>query len=251
VPSLARCSPPQTDDCVSDRVFEHEDRVTPQPRSAVLLPLGEKASRAAAESEHNRMLRAHANPSTVAVEHVGLTWADVEPDAITVRRAVSTRSGTIVESTPKTASGRRVVAIDGETFRVLNVHCIAQREELRSVEISDDVTPERVFTTRLGGTLDERNLRLNWYRLQDLANVPRARLHDARHMHISMLIGQGIDIRTVADRAGHADAVLTLQLYAHALDAQKRRAALPLEVLLGSSGAEAVVSAGTVAVITS
>jgi integrase len=33
-------------------------------------------------------------------ELAGLTWADVEDDAVVVRRAVSTRSGHVVESEP-------------------------------------------------------------------------------------------------------------------------------------------------------
>jgi integrase len=60
-----------------------------------------------------------------------------------------------------------------------------------------------------------------------------ARLHDARHMHLSVLVANGVDIRTVADRAGHSDTVLTMRLYAHALEAQRKRAAIPLDILLG------------------
>lgn len=42
-----------------------------------------------------------------------------------------------------------------------------------------------------------------------------------------------VDIRTVADRSGHSDTVLTMRLYAHALEAQRKRAAIALDELLG------------------
>ena len=52
---------------------------------------------------------------------------------------------------------------------------------------------------------------------------------------VGQLVANGVDIRTVADRAGHSDSVLTLRLYAHALEAQRKRAAIPLEDLLGDA----------------
>lgn len=43
-------------------------------------------------------------------------------------------------------------------------------------------------------------------------------------MHLSLLVTNGVDIRTVADRAGHSDTVRTMRLHAHALAAQGKRA---------------------------
>ncbi len=166
-------------------------------------------------------------------ELVGLTWDDVEDDAIVVRRTVSTRSGRVIESEPKSASGRRVVPIDATTRQVLEEHADRQRQELTELGMRRDELPVRVFTNRLGGTLDSSNVTKVWHGIQDKADVPRARMHDARHMHLSLLVANGVDIRTVADRAGHSDTVLTMRLYAHALEAQRKRAAIPLDELLG------------------
>lgn len=166
-------------------------------------------------------------------ELLGLTWADVKEDAITVVRSVSTHHGKVVEGPPKSASGRRVVAIDPATRYVLRQHEDRQRLELEQLGMAENEVPQRVFTHDLGGTIDGSNLTRIWHRLQEEAGVPRARLHDARHMHLSMLIGKGVDVRTVSDRAGHADTVLTLRQYAHALDAQRKRAAMSLDELIG------------------
>ncbi len=39
----------------------------------------------------------------------------------------------------------------------------------------------------------------------------------------------GMDIKTLADRAGHADPILTTRQSIHAFDAQRTKAAIPLE----------------------
>lgn len=165
-------------------------------------------------------------------ELVGLTWEDVEDDAVVVRRTVSTRSGHVIESEPKSASGRRVVPIDATTRMILAAHEARQRVELAELGMAENQVAARVFTNRLGATLDASNVTKVWHTVQQRACVPRARLHDARHMHLSMLVANGVDIRTVADRAGHSDTVLTMRLYAHALEAQRKRAAIPLDDLL-------------------
>lgn len=166
-------------------------------------------------------------------EVLGLTWADVRDDAIVVARSVSTRTGVVIESRPKSHAGQRVVWIDEITRGVLREHAQRQRCELVGFGLRDDEIPERVFTNERGRTLDESNLSKTWHRLQDLAGVPRATLHDLRHMHLSRLVERGLDVRTVADRAGHADAVLTMRQYVHAFDAQRKKAAIPLDELLG------------------
>jgi integrase len=50
-------------------------------------------------------------------------------------------------------------------------------------------------------------------------------VHDLRHFSVTTLIAAGVDIRTVAERHGHARATMTLDLYAHALPERDREAA--------------------------
>ena len=51
------------------------------------------------------------------------------------------------------------------------------------------------------------------------------RFHDLRHFSITTLIAAGVDVRTVAARHGHANAMMTLNRYAHALPEKDRQAA--------------------------
>lgn len=49
-------------------------------------------------------------------------------------------------------------------------------------------------------------------------------VHSLRHTNASLLIAQGVDVRTVASLLGHAQASTTLDIYAHAFDKNKRKA---------------------------
>ena len=54
------------------------------------------------------------------------------------------------------------------------------------------------------------------------------RFHDLRHFSVTTLIAAGVDIRTVAQRHGHAQPTMTLNRYAHALPERDRQAATVL-----------------------
>lgn len=49
-------------------------------------------------------------------------------------------------------------------------------------------------------------------------------VHSLRHTNASLLIAQGVDVRTVASLLGHAQASTTLDIYAHAFDKNKCKA---------------------------
>ena len=54
-----------------------------------------------------------------------------------------------------------------------------------------------------------------------------------RHTNASLLIAQGVDVRTVASLLGHAQASTTLDIYAHAFDKNKRKAQEKLGKAIG------------------
>src|SRR6202035_2901507 len=50
------------------------------------------------------------------------------------------------------------------------------------------------------------------------------RFHDLRHSHASQMLRQGVPIKTVQERLGHANASITLNTYAHVLGGDDQRA---------------------------
>jgi integrase len=55
--------------------------------------------------------------------------------------------------------------------------------------------------------------------------LPRARLHDLRHLHATTLLLAGVPVHVVAARLGHADPSVTLRVYAHVIRDQVAEAA--------------------------
>jgi integrase len=56
------------------------------------------------------------------------------------------------------------------------------------------------------------------------AEVPRLKLHEARHTHATLLLREGVPVHIVAKRLGHKDASVTLDVYADAIPADDDRA---------------------------
>lgn len=51
------------------------------------------------------------------------------------------------------------------------------------------------------------------------------RFHEVRHTTATVMLAQGIDVRTVADVLGHADVSTTLRTYVHSIEGATRCAA--------------------------
>jgi len=62
-------------------------------------------------------------------------------------------------------------------------------------------------------------------RLVRQAKLPRLRLHDLRHTHVTLLAAAGIPPHVISARVGHATVAFTLSNYAHVLPAHGKHAA--------------------------
>jgi integrase len=168
-------------------------------------------------------------------EALALRWTEVETDHLVVRRTITRVAGRVEFTTPKTKRGERIVTLPPDTAEVLAQHRQRQdAERARAGEIYNALG--LVFCNEIGGLITPMALHHVWRRLQDRASVPRIRLHDLRHMHVSLLVQRGVDPRTIADRIGHTDAAFTLRRYSHMFELHRRVAAVSLADLLGRQG---------------
>lgn len=167
-------------------------------------------------------------------ELLGLQWGDLKGNVLHVRRTLLTRSGQPTYSTPKTERGVRRVVLAEDALSLLEAHRERQVEENRR---SGGAWPDtgHVFISEVGTLLNARNVTRVWHALQIAAGVPRARLHDARHLHVSLLVKQGLDPRTIADRVGHTDPSFTMRKYSHMFEDQRQATAISLTDLLKPS----------------
>lgn len=89
-----------------------------------------------------------------------------------------------------------------------------------------------VFDSLVGTPLDYDNLMRDYAALKQQAGVPPATFHDLRHWHASMLIEEGIDIRLIAKRLGHAGPHITLKTYAHLFNQDQQIEVISLDDIL-------------------
>jgi integrase len=169
-------------------------------------------------------------------EALGLCWQDVHGDNLMVRRSLTLVDGKPVLSPPKTAKGIRRVALSSDALSVLDEHR-ARQQALREF-VGEAWGGSRwhdfdlVFTSELGTAIHPRNLERSWYVLQEKAGVPRVRLHDLRHLNVSLRRKQGQDAKLIADQVGHTNPAFTMRLYTHLFDDDRRGAALSMTDLL-------------------
>ncbi|HVE46988.1 MAG TPA: site-specific integrase [Acidimicrobiales bacterium] len=154
-------------------------------------------------------------------ELAALRWSEINGDRLTVDSSVAIRreegaAPVLIDAPTKTAN-QRTVRLDPATVAELAA-LRREREALSPYLFSLDEHPAP--PARVGWW---------WSRSRDLAAIDRRwRLHDLRHWSATMAISGGHDVRTVAGRLGHANAAMTLRVYAHAVDSADGALALAL-----------------------
>ena len=56
-------------------------------------------------------------------------------------------------------------------------------------------------------------------------NLPKLSFHELRHTCASILNSNGIDPKTISERLGHADASITMNIYTHTFEDNKKASA--------------------------
>jgi integrase len=166
-------------------------------------------------------------------EVLGLQWPDVDLGRarIAVRRSLVTVGHEVVVSEPKTAKGRRSVALDPATVAGLKAwrkHQAAERLAWGPVWTDSGL----VFTREDGRPLHPREVTRAFSRYVLAAGLPVIRLHDLRHTHATLALAAGVHPKVVQERLGHANIAITLDTYSHAVPALEEQAAATVAALV-------------------
>lgn len=156
-------------------------------------------------------------------EGIGLQRSDLrlKDKHLAVRRAV-VRSDRKLYVTRTKSDLERLIDLDAETVRILRSHL------RRQGTLSPD---DWVFLGKAGGPMSPEHVSKTFRTLVANTGLPRIRLHDLRHTHASHLILAGVNMKTVQERLGHSDVVITLKFYSHVLPTTQREAVRKLERL--------------------
>lgn len=222
---------------VTRNPVEATDPVKEQPRTMTLWEAPDAARFLDTAREHRLYALFYLGMATGLRrgELLGLRWIDIEGNLLHVRQTYVKVGGKLTLSTPKTLKGLRTVALSPDVLEVLLLH--RQRQEAERSILGDTwAHPELVFTSEIGTLLDPDNLNRVRHALMNKAQVQRARLHDLRHLHASVVIESGMDAKMLADRLGHARASFTLDRYTHLFESQRAKSAVDITGWLSPQG---------------
>jgi integrase len=125
---------------------------------------------------------------------------------------------------PKSRAGNRTISLPSQLVDALRAHRADQRaERLRAGSEWRD--HGLVFAQPNGNPIEPRSDYRALITLLATAGVPKARLHDARHIAATLLLSQVVPARVAMEILGHSQISLTLGTYSHVVPELQRDAA--------------------------
>ena len=163
-------------------------------------------------------------------EVAGLRWREVDfgNHVIHVRESIGTASGGAFTKTPKTSGSRRDVPLTQQMEAALQARRAKMTEECEEAGIDTNSDDFKAYFGSLYvlGTADGRwhnptSLSREWAALASAMGLVgsqgrRVCYHDLRHSFATRAIAAGADVKSVASVLGHANAAMTLNIYASA-----------------------------------
>ncbi len=169
-------------------------------------------------------------------EITGLEWKDIdfENGTISVNRNTLYINGFgIVTKSTKNKSSTRILTMPE--------HLVAQLKEYQEWWNNEKIhhgdlwaKTDRLFVQNCGKNMSNSTLAGWLKKFEQEHGFKNVTLHGLRHSNITMLITNGVDVRTVASRVGHSDVQTTLNIYSHYTTESDKKASDTLDKLLYS-----------------
>lgn len=165
-------------------------------------------------------------------EVAGLKWSDLDRanQRLSISRTLQSIAGQPVEFPVKTRTSRRCIDIDDQTIDVLS----RWRRRLTRDALPHDAD-DWIFVNTTGRFVNPEPISQLFHRIQhQLPDLTRIRFHDLRHTHASLLIMDGVPVKVVSERLGHANVAFTMHTYQHLLPGMSAAAARQFAALLAA-----------------
>lgn len=162
-------------------------------------------------------------------EVMGLEWQDIHKDRIEIRqsRQYLPGQGTFLK-VPKNESSKRRVSVNHSMLELLDEY---KAEQQRNGFLCRDNNP--LFIAWDGKAMHPQTF-THWFpEFLQRHKLPHLNVHGLRHTSATFLIGQGVDIQTVAGRLGHSTSATTQAVYSHFLESKDKLAADAMEETFG------------------
>ena len=160
---------------------------------------------------------------------------DLNRGFVHIKRAViELGSGRLVVGPPKTAAGRRVVAIPSELLAELEWHLATY------VDAAPDAL---VFAGPKGGPLRRSNFQKSWLQGLGAANLTGVHFHDLRHTGNTLAAQAGATLSDLMTRMGHTS-TRAAQIYLHTNSERDRVVARALDPIVKAALSGTYVARG-------
>lgn len=159
-------------------------------------------------------------------ELCGLKWCDVDFNRRELnieRNLLYLPDKGIYEDTPKTETSTRSISISDSIIALLTQHRIWQTK--KRLEVGDQWNDTEYLFTSYNGLPLHPDTISSWFRkLIEKYNLPDVSIHSLRHTNATLLLMNGLPVKTVSSRLGHSNAVTTSNIYSHALKSKEEKA---------------------------
>jgi integrase len=149
-------------------------------------------------------------------ELLALHWQDIDfiYSQIYVSRSLHVlKGGKAIFRSPKTATGRRTIALSPSAILLLRDYRV--KKEMESFLLGKPLSDDDLVFGILGKHLLPNTITHAWSKLVKHTGLKPIRFHDARHTHASIMLKQGIHPKIVQERLGHSSIQITLDTYSH------------------------------------
>ncbi len=160
-------------------------------------------------------------------ELLGLEWRDIDY----LNRCVHIRRNSLYvadkgtfEGSTKNESSNRVINLPDNAVQLLKEYKRYQDSIILEMGTAWQGTG-RLFTTKDGKPMHPDTLSGWFHEFVKRKGLPDVSVHSLRHTHATLMIANGVDIKTVSSRLGHASVTTTGNIYTHAIKSADEAAA--------------------------
>lgn len=166
----------------------------------------------------------------------GLKWDDIdfENNLITISRSLKYIPGEkVFEGATKTHGSMRSIKLPDSIFNLFKTYKVWQLEQ--RIKVGDRWQDhDYIFTRWNGEPMNLDTIGKYIKKFTEKHELKPVHLHSLRHTNASILIANGVDLKTVSSRLGHSNISTTGNIYAHAIKTADAKASNTLEDIFTS-----------------